>query len=592
MPSPTYILGVNAFDHDVSACLLADGKPVVAIAKERLSRVKHDVGFYGDAVDYCLFVAGISLEDVELVVRCSYLLPVTELEERLRHEDQPRIFPTHERETALASPLWAGKGPPRCVDVSHHLAHAYSAFACSPFERGVVLVADGVGSHRADVLEAVPDAKAVSPLARESESFYRFEGTTLTCLGKVWLEPVRGLVNDEFQQAPGLGGLYSRVSTYIFGDWDKCGEVMGLAPYGRLTGEPLARLEGERLVLAPWPRSWDRPFLGGDDDAWERSPDRAHWEDVARRVQHDTEEVLLGRARRLSEMTGERHLALAGGVTLNCVANGRIARDGPFERLWVQPAAGDDGTALGAALYGWHHVLGRTVRHELRSAALGLRYPRASFERALGNRTLKVAATVRRARNVSEETAELLATGNVVGWFEGGSEFGPRALGQRSILADPRDPGMTDRVNARVKHRQAFRPFAPAVLAEHARAWFDGVGESPFMLEAHPVREDKRELVPAIVHVDGTARVQTVHADRTPRFHALLEAFHRRTGIPVLLNTSFNLRGEPMVESPAEAVDTFLRTDLDALVLEEDILVKRAWGRLVKRVNDRLRRGR
>ena len=367
---------------------------------------------------------------------------------------------------------------------------------------------------------------------------------------------------------------------------------MGLAPYGRLAGEPLVRLEGDTLVLAPWPRAWDRPFVGGDDASWEASPDRAHWEDVARRVQHDTEEVLLGRVRRLFEQTGERHLVMAGGVALNCVANGRIVREGPFDSVWVQPAAGDDGTALGAALYGWHQVLGRPERHELRSAALGLSYPQVSFERALGHRMLAVAANVRRAGNVAEETAELLAAGQVVGWLQGGCEMGPRALGQRSILADPRDPGMTDRVNARVKHRQAFRPFAPAILAEQARDWFEGVGESPFMLEAHPVREEKRELVPAIVHVDGTARVQTVHADRTPAFHALLEAFHRRTGVPVLLNTSFNLRGEPIVESPTEAVDTFLRTDLDALVLENDILLKRTWGRWLRRFHERrTRRG-
>ena len=592
MPSPTYVLGVNAFDHDVSACLLADGKPVVAIAKERLTRVKNDVGFYGDAVDYCLFAAGITLADVELVVRCSYLLPVTELEARLRRELQPEVFPAHERERAMASPLWEGQGSTRCVDVSHHLAHAYSAFACSPFERGAVLVADGVGSYRSDVLETVPDADDIPALARESESFYRFEGTNLTCLGKAWLEPTRGLVNDEFQEGQGLGALYSRVSSYIFGDWNKCGEVMGLAPYGRLAGEPLVRLEGDTLVLAPWPRAWDRPFVGGDDASWEASPDRAHWEDVARRVQHDTEEVLLGRVRRLFEQTGERHLVMAGGVALNCVANGRIVREGPFDSVWVQPAAGDDGTALGAALYGWHQVLGRPERHELRSAALGLSYPQVSFERALAHRMLGVAANVRRAGNVAEETAELLAAGQVVGWLQGGCEMGPRALGQRSILADPRDPGMTDRVNARVKHRQAFRPFAPAILAEHARDWFEGVGESPFMLEAHPVREEKRELVPAIVHVDGTARVQTVHANRTPAFHALLEAFHRRTGVPVLLNTSFNLRGEPIVESPTEAVDTFLRTDLDALVLENDILLKRTWGRWLRRFHERrTRRG-
>jgi carbamoyltransferase len=592
MASPTYVLGVNAYDHDVSACLLRDGAIVAAIAKERLSRHKHDVGFYGDAVDYCLFAAGIALEDVALVVRCSYLLPVTELEERLRHDVRPTVFPPHERERALASPLYGGKGPPRCVDVSHHLAHAWSAFACSPFDEGVVYVADGVGSYRADVLEPFPPADDAPPLARESESLYRFRGTQLECLKKVWLAPTRALVNEDFFNAPGLGGLYSRVSSYIFGDWNKCGEVMGLAPYGRLRGEPLMRLEGDDLVLAPWPAGWDRPFTGGPDSTWEASPDRPHWEDVARRIQEDAEAVMLGRVRGLHERTGARQLCMAGGVALNCVANGRIVREGPFDDVWIQPAAGDDGTAIGAALYGWHHVLGSTKRVEMRSAAHGLTYPQASVARALEHPALRWAAQHRVVEDVAAETAELLAAGRVIGWLEGGCELGPRALGQRSILADPRDPRMTARVNARVKHRQAFRPFAPAILAEHAADWFEGVRASPFMLEAHPVREERRAQIPAVVHVDGSARVQTVHADRTPHFHALLAAFFRRTGVPVLLNTSFNLRGEPIVESPAEAVDTFLRTDLDALVFGRDVLTKRALGRPVARFLRHLARAR
>ncbi len=594
MPSPIFVLGVNAFDHDVAACLLADGKPIAAVAKERLSRIRHDTGFYGDAVDYCLTAAGIGLDDVALVVRCSYLLPVTELERRLRSELRPAFFPTQERGEAFASPLWAGRGVRRVVDVSHHLAHAYSAFACSPFEQGAVMIADGVGNYRSDVLETVPDADDAPPLAREAESFYRFSGPSIECIGKSWLTPRRAVVHDDFLTGDGLGALYSRVSTYVFGDWNRCGEVMGLAPYGRLVGEPLARLEGDRLVIAPWPDAWDRPFEGGGDAAWEASPHRAHWEDVARRIQHDTEEILLGRVRTLHERTGERNLVIAGGVALNCVANGRIVREGPFDRVWVQPAAGDDGTALGAALYGWHAILGATERFELRDAALGFRYPRASFDRALSMKALRVGASVRRADDVARETAERIAAGRVVGWFEGGSEFGPRALGRRSILADPRDPGMKGRVNARVKHRQAFRPFAPAVLAEHAAAWFEGVKESPFMLEAHPVRPERRALVPAIVHVDGTARVQTVHADRMPRFHALLRAFHERTGVPMLLNTSFNLRGEPIVESPIDAVRTFLSTDLDVLVLDEDMIEKRAlgrplvrWLRAMRKIRDR-----
>lgn len=576
---PIYVLGINAYDHDTSACLLKDGVPVVAIAKERLSRIKHDVGWYGKAVDYCLFAAGIALDDVALVVACSYLLPTTLLERRLRSQNRPTIFPSHEREEALASPLYEGRGPPRRIDVSHHLAHAYSAFAPSPFERGVVYVADGVGSHRQDVMEAIPPEFEAGPFDRESESLYRFHGKELACVGKSWLPARQYLVNDDFLEMEGMGALYSRVSEYVFGHWNRCGEVMGLAPYGRLPPERLLEWRDGALVVHPWPRAWDRPFLGGGDRAWATSIDRAHYEDVACRVQADTEAIMLERARWLARATGERHLALAGGVALNCVANGNIVRDGCFEQVFVQPAAGDDGIALGAALYGWLAVLGGERRYVMDRADLGFVYPQRSVDRALAHPTLRWAASHRRLDDVAVETAALLAEGRVVGWYQGGSEYGPRALGQRSMLADPRHAAMRERLNRKVKSRQSFRPFAPAVLAERAADWFEGVGASPFMLEAHPVRPERKAQVPAIVHVDGTARVQTVHRETQPRFHALLEAFERLTGVPLLLNTSFNLRGEPIVESPMEAVEAFLSCPLDALVLHDELLLKRALGR-------------
>jgi carbamoyltransferase len=406
----------------------------------------------------------------------------------------------------------------------------------------------------------------------------------------VWLPPAKGFLSEEFVAMDGLGALYSRVSTYVFGHWNKCGEVMGLASYGRDSLPPLVRLEGDDLRFTPWDERFVFPFEGGSDAEWEASPHRTHWEDLAWRVQRDVEDVLLERARRLAASTGSRRLAMAGGVALNCVANGRLLLEGPFEELFVQPAAGDDGIALGCALYGDAVLRGHGRRWRMEHAYLGAPYDEARVADALRGFGTRLALARRRPADLAEETADLLAAGRVVGWFQGGSEFGPRALGNRSILADPRDTGMRDRVNARVKHRQAFRPFAPVVLAERAREWFEIPVDSPYMLLAGRVRPEMRSRVPAIVHVDGTARVQTLRRETNPRLYALIEAFARRTGVPLLLNTSFNDRGEPLVETPQNAVDCFLGTELDALAIHDRLLVKRGAWRLLRPLGRRLRR--
>lgn len=568
-----FILGINAYEHDASACLLRNGEIVTAVNKERVTRIKHDSGFYQEVVDYCLKAAGIALAQVDLVVRSCYVLPVGDLERRLAHYDAPHYMTPREREQAANSTLFLSEGE-RVVDISHHLAHAYSAFAVSPFERGAVMVVDGVGSYRSDVTEAVPESDDAHALARESESYYRFDGERLETLKKVWMEPTRGLLSDEFWVMPGLGALYSRVSTYIFGDWNKCGEVMGLAPYGRPNGEPLARLENGELYVPDWAAERRNPFVGRNDRQWEASPHRREWEDLAWRMQEDTERVLVARARWLRERTGEKNLCLAGGVALNCVANGKIAAESGFDNVWIQPAAGDDGTAIGCAFYG-HLAVGQGRRRfVMEHAFLGREYDGFDVGEAFRPWSTKVAARRRRADNVFRETARLLDEGCVVGWFQGRSEFGPRALGNRSILADPRDPAVKDRVNTRVKHRQAFRPFAPAVLAEKAHEYFEGEQESPFMLLVRTVRPEVRDKVPAIVHVDGTARVQTVREQDNPFFYGLLRAFEDRTGVPVLLNTSFNIRGDPIVEAPMDAVECFLYTHLDALVLYDWVVRK------------------
>ena len=576
----TYVLGLNTYDHDVSACLLRDGAIAFAIAKERITRNKHASGFYKEVIDYCLQAEGITLDDVDLVVRNCYLLPVPEMEERLVYFDAPGFLPEFERGEAAKHPLYRS-GQDKVVSISHHLAHAYSAFAVSPFEEGVVMIVDGVGSYQSDVMEAYPASDAATPLARESESYYKFKGTELECLKKVWMEPDRGFLSDEFYTMPGLGALYSRASTYIFGDWNKCGELMGLAPYGRHEQvKHLLELTDGKLQVPRWTGDFKQPHIF-DGSSWEKSPSMRHWEDLAWRVQDDTENVLLARARWLCETTGAKNLCMAGGVALNCVANGRVAREAGFENVWIQPAAGDDGIAIGCAYYGWLEILKQRRSFVMDHSYVGKPYSEQEAASALQKFLVRIQVDARRSDNVCRDTAKLLADQRVIGWFQDRSEFGPRALGNRSLLADPRKPEMKDILNSRVKHRQAFRPFAPIVLAERMKDVFEGEEDSPFMLIAKPVRPEWRDKIPAIVHVDGTARVQTVREATNPMLYRLLKEFEALTGVPVLINTSFNIKGEPIVETPEDAVACFLNTGIDNLILHDTVVSKSAMHKVV-----------
>lgn len=575
-----YVLGLNTYDHDVSACLLRDGAIAFAIAKERITREKHASGFYQEVIDYCLDAEGITLDDVNLIVRNCYLLPVAEMKERLVYQDRPGFLTAHERAEAANHPLFLSRSE-KVVSISHHLAHAYSAFAVSPFEEGVVMIVDGVGSYRSDVIEPCPSGDSASALARESESYYKFSGSKIECVKKVWMEADRGFLSDEFYNMPGLGALYSRASTYIFGDWNKCGELMGLAPYGRPDQvKHLLELADGTLQVPRWTSDFRKPYLinrGG----WEASPAMPHWQDLAWRVQDDTENVLLARARWLRETTGAANLCMAGGVALNCVANGRIAREAGFENVWIQPAAGDDGIAIGCACYGWLEVLKQRRSFVMDHSYVGRRYSDADIENAISPFLVRVQTTATRSADICREAATLLADQRVIGWFQGPSEFGPRALGNRSLLADPRKADMKDILNRRVKHRQAFRPFAPIVLAERAGEIFEGEEDSPFMLLAKRVRPEWRDRIPAVVHVDGTARVQTVTEAGNPLLYRLLRDFEALTGVPVLINTSFNVKGEPTVETPDDAVVCFLTTGIDHLVLHDRLISKNAWHRLI-----------
>ena len=574
----TYIVGINSYDHDVSVCLLRNGEIAFAISKERINRLKNAAGFYQEAVDYCLAAEGITMADVDLVVRNSYVLPVDELEKRLTYMEMPLYLPEPERQQAKNHP-WFNTTSDKVVTISHHLAHAYSAFAACPFEEGVVMVVDGVGGYRADVMEPYPPANDVSPLARESESYYRFSGSKLEAIKKVWLEPSRGFLSDEFYNMPGLGAVYSRVSTYVFGDWNKCGELMGLAPYGRPNAvKPFLEMQNGELKVNPWPEEYNKPWIteANDGRKWDNDPAMKHWEDLAWRIQDDTEQVLLARTKWLRETTGAKNLCIAGGVGLNCVANGKLARESGFENIWVQPAAGDDGNAIGCALYGHLAILKQPRSFVINHAYYGRPYSDEEVKSAVNQRLVKLVSKTTTSPDICKETAKILADGKVIGWFQGRSEFGPRALGNRSILADPRTPEMKDILNSRVKHRQPFRPFAPIVLKERADEIFLGPGDSPYMLMAKHVHPDWKDKIPAVVHVDGTARVQTVAEDQNPILYRLLKEFEALTGVPVLVNTSFNIKGEPIVETPQDAIECFLGTGIDVLILHDMVMTKTA----------------
>ncbi len=577
-----YVLGINAYDHDVSACLLRDGELVFAINKERINRKKHATGFYGDVVDYCLHAEGISLDDVDLVVTNCYVLPVPEIEERLVHMDEPLyLVGKQEREKTFKHPLFRCKSS-KIATVSHHVAHAYSAFAACPFEEGAVMVVDGVGSYASDVPEAHWLSNGINPLARELESYYSFKGSKLEPVKKVWMGPDRGFLSDEFYNMAGLGAMYSRASTYVFGDWNKCGELMGLAPYGRAEKmKPLLRLDDGELAVPSWPAEYTQPWLEESGDSWEESASLSHWQDLAWRIQDDTERVLLARANWLRETTGAKNLCMAGGVALNCVANGRIAREAGFDNVWIQPAAGDDGIAIGAAYYGYLELQKKPRSFVMKHAYLGKPYKQEDVEKATGGRLVRFSTVRTVSQNICADTAKVLAEGKVLGWFQDRSEFGPRALGNRSILADPRTAEMKDILNKRVKFRQAFRPFAPIVLYERAEEVFEGNEDSPYMLLAKRVRPEWRDKIPAVVHVDGTARVQTVREETNKSLYGLLKAFEALTGVPVLVNTSFNIKGQPIVETPADAMECFLMTGIDCLVLHDQLITKSPWHRFL-----------
>lgn len=554
-------LGLGGSNHDFSACLVDGGDIVCGIEEERLARRKYSVGvnsLFNQAWRYCLAAHDVRLDDVDAVVADDTLLPTAYFQFRSR--------------TTL---------------IRHHLAHAASAFYPSPFQRAAILVVDGAGS--------LIDDKGVETLTTAVG-----DGVEITELSKVYGTnwSTDGLSRYRVYQAGdsdnSLGFMYKAVSRaigfslYEEGDWylSEDGKTMGLAPYG--TDRYCAEFRRYRNLL-PDGRFELHLKNGGLLDFIAHALDGLAGEerfrrgaDLAYAGQDLLEETVLHAARQLHADTGLTELCLAGGVALNCVANGRVLRETPFENVFVQPAAGDNGCAVGCAYYG-HHVLGgqprdrgpSSVQRPQRHAYLGRPYSDAEVVAALDAAGLPY----RRIDRPARVAAELLARSCLLGWFTGGSEFGPRALGHRSILADPRRAEMKDILNAKVKHRESFRPFAPAVLAERVSEYFELTIESPYMLLVAPVRAEKQSVVPAIVHVDGTARVQTVTRAENGRYRELVEWFDRLTGVPVILNTSFNDRGEPIVETPQQALAFFGTSQLDYLVVE-DYLVAHTEGEI------------
>lgn len=590
------ILGISAYYHDSAAALVIDGVPLAAAQEERFTRVKHDATFPAHAIRYCLEEGKLKLRDLDAVV--FYEKPFVKFERLL--ETYLSVAPRGFGQFLAAMPLWLReklfqKGlltdellaiddrfdAAKLLFSEHHLSHAASAFYPSPFERALVLTLDGVGEW-------------------PTTSVARGNGARLDIL-------------KELHFPHSLGLLYSAFTHYA-GFKVNSGEykLMGLAPYGRPVHaqtifDHIVDLKADgsfRLDQSYFDYMAGFTMTNPRFEALFGEPARAsdvlltsfHM-DIAASIQAVTEEIVLRMTRALATETGERNLCLAGGVALNCVANGKILRDGRFEQIWVQPASGDAGGALGAALAAHHREFGQPRRISTGLDAMSGSYLGPGFTQADIAERLRVAGA-----NFEElDDAALLAQAvegleaeMAVGWFQGRMEFGPRALGGRSILGDPRSAAMQKTLNLKVKFRESFRPFAPAVLAEDVNEWFEHEGTSPYMLIVADVRAERRRTmsaqedalfgidklnvvrstIPAVTHVDYSARLQTVHAETNSRFHALLSAFKAKTGCPVLVNTSFNVRGEPIVCTPEDAFHCFMGSDIEMLVIGNCLLRK------------------
>ena len=537
--SKTIILGINSA-HDAAACLLINGEIAVAVPEERLARTKHYEGYPHRAVDYCLRFAGVAdLTAVDTVVINEYVKDDTGLLIRQ-----------------------AGFEGNVIVNPSHHMLHAYYAWMASGLNRPAVLILDGAGYNYGEYERRQSPMLGTPPPfseMEESESMYVVDDDgELTLVRKRW-----GLwySSNPFLRFPSLGHMYSAASEYIFGHMMHAGKTMGLAPYGDASRfpDPIIEYTPDGLLI---------------DTEWitrvpSRSSEPAHLDaicrDMAAKVQAELERAVLYLCHELHDLTGADELCVSGGVGLNSVTNGMILQQTPFRRLFVTPAAGDSGVAIGAALYGHQQTTGQSVRWKSYDNYHGHSYSAEELQAAIKGRDAFVDAQP--VADVTGEAAQDIADGKFVAWFEGGSEFGPRALGHRSILSDPRPPDMRNRLNALVKFREPFRPYAASVLTEHVEGYFEAPDDDPFMMTVVQVRESQASTIASVCHVDGTCRIQTVDRDHVGDYRRLIERFFALTGLPLVLNTSFNIRGEPVVETPDDAIECFLSCNLDVLYL-------------------------
>ena len=587
----SYILGISAFYHDSAAALVKDGEIIAAAQEERFTRLKHDYNFPKNAINYCLSEAGIKAQDLDYVA--FYEKPLIKFERLL--ESYLAYAPLGIASFLKAMPLWIKqklwipdiiqKELPgfngKLIFPSHHESHAASAFYPSPFQEAAILTLDGVGEW------------ATTSFGVGKDNDFNLE--------------------YEIRFPHSLGLLYSAF-TYYAGFKVNSGEykLMGLAPYGEakykdLILEELINLKEDgsfklNMRYFPYPyglKMINRRFedLFGQSARSQESKLTSFHMDIARSIQEVTEETILRICRHIKKMSGQNNLCQAGGVALNCVANGRIVKEKIFQNIWIQPAAGDAGGALGAALFTWYKYLGNkrmaATRGIQKASCLGPAYPDEEIERFL--KANNIPHRRLSSGDLPDVVADLLAKENVIGWFQGRMEFGPRALGARSILADARSEKMQSKLNLKIKFRESFRPFAPSVLAERALDYFDLDCESPYMLLVAPVKEGirrgmtdeenklfgiqklnvRRSNIPAVTHVDYSARVQTVKRDDFPLYYDTINQFYKKTGCAVIVNTSFNVRGEPPVCRPQEAHRCFMRTDMDYLVMGSFVLDKK-----------------
>jgi carbamoyltransferase len=589
-----HILGISCYYHDAAAAIVRDGQLLAAAEEERFSRIKHDYSFPKNAIEFCLQHAGITARDLDYVV--FYEKPFLKFERILTTSMQtyPRSWKVFRESmiTWLLDKLWVreviaeqvGIDKDKILFGEHHLSHAASAFFCSPFDEAAILTVDGVGEW------------ATATQGRGKDN-------TIELL-------------QEIRFPHSIGLLYSAFTAFLGFEVNE-GEykVMGMAPYGapkyqdkvqklikvdndgsflldmdyfcfhhstektfngkfvELFGEPrepklhfFTESSGYPSYFGPKPSNYD-----------ELCEKNQYYADIAASIQRVTEESLLKIANALYQRTGLRKLCMAGGVALNSVANARILKETPFEEIYIQPAAGDGGGAVGAALYAYHSMLGHPRSFVMEHAYWGKEYKENEILQFLKQNNIRYRYI--EGDKLIDEVVDRLTSGKVIGWYQGRFEWGPRALGNRSIIADPRRTDMKDIVNTKIKFREPYRPFAPSVLAERAEEYFD-LPNAPqhypgrYMLYVTPVKEEKQQVIPAITHVDGTGRLQTVFKDLNPRYYKLIESFGKATGVPVILNTSFNLKGEPIVTTPQNAFSTFSRSEIDMLVLDKYVVEK------------------